>query len=175
MSECQLGGTARAGPMGWPDVGRNRLSGVGTVASNGQESMKTRRVYALALAVWLLFLLSAMGLGVMRQTVVEPVLGQQAAHVIGTVSLAALMLGIMALFVRHIGPGGTQRHLWIIGLSWLVLTVGFELLLFHFVAGVPWKVLLAEYNVLQGRVWLLVPATALLGPPLVGRLVHGKR
>jgi hypothetical protein len=35
----------------------------------------------------------------------------------------------------------------------------------------PWDVLLADYNILRGRLWVLVLATVLLGPILVGTIL----
>ena len=52
------------------------------------------------------------------------------------------------------------------------MTLAFEFLFFHYAAGKPWEVLLADYNVLQGRIWVLVPLTELFGPPLIGWLMR---
>jgi hypothetical protein len=46
-----------------------------------------------------------------------------------------------------------------------------EALFFHYAAGKPWEVLLADHNVLQGRIWVLVPLAELVGPPLIGWLM----
>jgi hypothetical protein len=40
-----------------------------------------------------------------------------------------------------------------IGLMWLAMTVVFEFGFGHFIVGNPWRRLLHDYNVLQGRVW----------------------
>jgi hypothetical protein len=76
-------------------------------------------------------------------------------------------------------PGGTAAEglrrrkvdLIVVGLLWLVLTVAFEFGFFHYVVGKPWDVLLADYNILRGRLWVLVLATVLLGPILVGTIL----
>ena len=62
------------------------------------------------------------------------------------------------------------RTLWTLGVAWTVLTVAFEFLFGHFVMGHPWSRLLHDYNLLAGRVWLLVLLTTLLAPVLLGRL-----
>jgi hypothetical protein len=36
---------------------------------------------------------------------------------------------------------------------WLAMTVVFEFGFGHFIVGNPWRRLLHDYNVLQGRVW----------------------
>lgn len=54
-----------------------------------------------------------------------------------------------------------------IGLMWLLLTVGFEFLFFHYIAGKPWEELLNDYNLAQGRLWVLVLLTLAIGPALI--------
>jgi hypothetical protein len=49
-----------------------------------------------------------------------------------------------------------------------VPTVAFEVLFFHFLAGKPVQVLLADYNLLRGRIWVLVPLTEVIGPAIRG-------
>jgi hypothetical protein len=134
--------------------------------------MSRRRVYPLAVAVWLLLLVLAVCLGAVRERLIAPAIGEQAAHVLGTLAFVAVLLGITGVFVRHIRPRCSPTDLWLVGLLWLALTVAFEFLFFHYAAGKPWEVLLADYNVLQGRIWVLVPLTELFGPPLIGRLMR---
>jgi hypothetical protein len=133
--------------------------------------MGRKRVYLFALAVWLGFLVLAFDLGAMRELLVAPAIGEQAAHVVGTLVLVGVMLGVTAAFVRRTRPR-SLADLWLVGLLWLALTVAFEFLFFHFAAGKPWEVLLADYNLLQGRIWLLVPLTELFGPPVLGWLMR---
>jgi len=40
-----------------------------------------------------------------------------------------------------------------VGLLWLALTVSFELLFGRYVAGARWKALLADNDLLRGRLW----------------------
>jgi hypothetical protein len=134
--------------------------------------MSRQRVYPLALAVWLLLFVVAFSLGAMRELLIAPAIGEQAAHVVGTLGFVAVLLGITAVFVRHIRPRCSPTDLWLVGLLWLALTAAFEFLFFHYATGKPWEVLLADYNVLRGRIWVLVPLTELFGPPLIGWLMR---
>ena len=99
---------------------------------------------------------------------IAPILGEQAAHVIGTLVFIAVMLLIICYFVARIRSVVQSRDLWLIGLMWMGMTVCFEFGFFHFLAGVPWEKLLADYNILAGRLWILVLLTTLCGPVLVG-------
>jgi hypothetical protein len=51
-----------------------------------------------------------------------------------------------------------------VGILWAVLTVAFEFLAGHYAFGHPWPELLADYDLLRGRVWLLVLVTTLVAP-----------
>lgn len=132
-----------------------------------------KKAYLLALAVWPLFLVTAIMLGAIREKLIAPALGEPAAHVIGTLLFIAAMLAIMRGFVGRIQEDVRRFDLWSIGILWTVMTVGFEFGFFHFIAGVPWEKLLADYNLFAGRLWLLVLLTTLCGPVLIGRRLRG--
>jgi hypothetical protein len=50
------------------------------------------------------------------------------------------------------------------------LTLGFECLVGHFLFGNPWSRLLEDYNVLRGRIWVLVLVTIAVAPRLCARV-----
>jgi len=51
-----------------------------------------------------------------------------------------------------------------VGVLWLSRTAAFEFLAGHYAFGQPWPRLLVDYNVLQGRAWLLVLVETLAAP-----------
>jgi hypothetical protein len=149
-----------------------------------------QRFFVAALLIWPLFLVVAVTLGLFRERFIAPLWGEQAAHVIGTCLFIGCLLVLIGAFVHRFyaasrsnasketsSPEETSRSkenrvpgdLWRVGLMWTVMTVCFEFGFFHFVAGVPWAKLLADYNLLAGRLWVLVLLTTLVGPTLVYR------
>ena len=54
-----------------------------------------------------------------------------------------------------------------IGLIWLALTTAFECLFGRYAAKASWQELLHDYNILQGRLWMLVLVGVFLAPYLV--------
>jgi hypothetical protein len=54
----------------------------------------------------------------------------------------------------------------VIGSIWLALTLAFEFLAGHFLFGRSWSVLVAEYDLAAGRLWILVFATTPMTPVL---------
>jgi len=57
----------------------------------------------------------------------------------------------------------------IIGIMWLTLSIVFEFIFGHYVMGNSWELLLADYNILEGRVWSLVLITTFFAPIVWGK------
>ena len=51
-----------------------------------------------------------------------------------------------------------------IGLMWLVMTVIFEFIFGHYVMGNSWEKLLHDYNLLEGRLWVVVLIWTTISP-----------
>ncbi len=128
-------------------------------------------VHLRAVGIWFVFLVIAFGLGAVREGLLRPRIGEAKAHVIGTLIAVAFMILVIYAFIQRVHGSCSMTDLILIGVIWLVMTVAFEFGFFHFVMGKPWEALLADYNVLRGRIWVLVLATVLLGPIIVGTLM----
>ncbi len=128
-------------------------------------------VYLWAVGVWFVFLVIAFGVGAVREGLLRPRIGEPRAHVIGTLIAVTLMMLVIYAFIRQIHESCLMTDLILIGVLWLVMTVAFEFGFSHFVMGKPWENLLADSNVPRGRILVLVLATVLLGPIIVGTLM----
>ncbi|QID19841.1 hypothetical protein G3580_12880 [Nitrogeniibacter mangrovi] len=119
--------------------------------------------------LWCLMLLVAIANGGARDLLYGDRMSELAAHqlstAIGMVLLGALMWGFCR---RH--PPASDRAALAIGVFWMSLTVAFECLFFHFVAGHPWSALLANYDLSAGRIWVLLLLWVALAPSLFFRL-----
>ena len=104
---------------------------------------------------WFGLLIIAVLNGAFRQLAVEPRVGELAAHQI-SVATCIILFGIATWIVLKLVPLSSAQQAWMAGLLWLAMTVSFEFLFFHFARGVAWEVLLHDYNILQGRLWILV-------------------
>ncbi len=116
-----------------------------------------------AIAIWLILMVLAIANGVFRNSVVTPRIGEQAGHVVSTIVLCLIIILVTLLTIRWIAPLGSRDAL-LIGVFWVVLTVGFEFVAGHYAFGHSWERLLADYDVSRGRVWLLVPIATLFAP-----------
>jgi hypothetical protein len=121
------------------------------------------------MAAWL----GATTLGVANAAVRELVyadrVGELAAHQISTATLLGALTYYLWLVDRR-WPVPTTRTALAIGGSWAALTVLFEFGLGHYGLGSSWSDLLANYNLADGRIWVLVPVWMGLGPAALQRL-----
>lgn len=108
--------------------------------------------YTLA---WLLLLLVAVINGALRESVYKNALGELRAHQVSTLTAIVLFGAVIWGWSRR-WPPASAKEARRVGFIWLALTFAFEFLFGHFVAGHSWPKLLADYNLLAGRVWLLL-------------------
>lgn len=128
--------------------------------------------YPAAAGAWFAMLVVAFVFGALREFLINPLAGKQAGHVIGSLLVVACFLTIIYFFVRHFHGSVSPGAFWVIGIGWLMMTVSFEFLFFHYIGGKPWSELLADYNVAKGRIWPLVLLTTLFGPPAIDALLR---
>ena len=125
--------------------------------------------YVLA---WVPMIPIAIGNGVLRQTWYAKHVGALTAHQISTVT-AIVLFGIYIWFVIHALRPASGRQAVLVGATWVVLTIAFEHLFGHYVAGHSWESLLDDYDLLAGRLWVLVLAWLAIAPVLFNGLQGG--
>ncbi|MBI1173968.1 MAG: hypothetical protein GC139_01730 [Sideroxydans sp.] len=121
------------------------------------------------LLAWFVMLLVAVANGALRDFTYGKYVSGLHANQLSTLS-GIILLGLVIRVYVHCWPPISARQALLVGLFWMVLTVTFEFLFFHFVAGRPWHELLANYNLLRGRVWPLLLVWVALAPYLFYRL-----
>jgi hypothetical protein len=122
-----------------------------------------------ALAVWLGVLLLANLNGAVRELWLIPAMGQIPGRTVSTVVLSVLVFLTTCLTVGWIRPVSTGDAM-LIGVVWLLLTLGFEFLVGHYMFHKPWAELTEDYNVARGRIWPLVLVVVLFAPLWTARM-----
>ena len=118
---------------------------------------------------WLVLAVIAVVNGTLRQFVYGPLMPELAAHQLSTVT-GILFTGSTVWLLDRYWPIGSAKAAWIIGGCWLLMTIAFEFGFGHYVAGHSWSRLLADYNILEGRVWSLFLAWIGVMPWVIWRL-----
>lgn len=107
--------------------------------------------------------------GLIRQTGYRDLLGDLAAHQLSTAT-AILLFGLYVGWLSRRWPLSSSHEAVTVGLLWLALTMAFEFLFGHYVMGNRWERLLYDYNLLAGRVWVLVLVWIAVAPFVFYRL-----
>ena len=120
-------------------------------------------MFRRGVVVWLAILVLANVNGALRELVLRPALGEAAGRAVSTLMLALLVLLLAWLTIRWIGPRTGKESL-LLGAVWLLLTLAFEFGAGHYLFHKPWDELLGDYDLEQGRIWILVPLVTLVAP-----------
>lgn len=107
--------------------------------------------------------------GTLRETTYGKSLNELQAHQVSTI----VGIGLFSSYIWGL------THLWrlesttqaiVIGAIWFGLTIAFEFIFGHYVAGHSWNRLFQDYNLFAGRVWLLVLLWIAIAPWLFYQL-----
>ena len=129
------------------------------------------RILLPAMGLWLVMMVLAVLNGAFREFVISPRLGPQAGHVISTIILMLLIVALTFLFIARYKGRYSSSDMLVMGAAWLILTVSFEFGL-GYARGMPWEQMLADYNVLRGRIWIVIPLTIFFAPYIIYRLLN---
>lgn len=120
---------------------------------------------------WFPMILIAVMNGAARDLWYKKLTGELAGHQLSTVSLI-ILLGIYIWYITGRFPFNNGKEAIITGLIWLALTLGFEFGLGLY-RGASWSKMLADYNLLKGRIWILIPAWTVIAPYVFYRIRSG--
>lgn len=112
---------------------------------------------------WFGLMLLAIFNGIIRNRYYLNRVGDLRAHQLSTLTLLLLMSAFIWVLARC-WPLASSGQALTVGGIWLVVTVLFEFAFGHYVVKKSWAVLLADYNLLKGRVWVLILLWTLLAP-----------
>jgi hypothetical protein len=129
-------------------------------------------LYLKLLGVWFILAVSAIVVAIFRIGVLLPPFGDQTAHQLGTVLYLIVQFVIIFFFIKMMKIKKTKTLLGI-GVFWVVITIIFEFVFGHYVMGHSWQKLFADYNLLNGRLWVLVLINN-IAAPLISRIILEK-
>jgi hypothetical protein len=109
--------------------------------------------------------------GIIRELTYGKYLGELLAHQVSTIT-GVLLLGLYIWALTHFWSFESSKQALVIGFIWLGLTVAFEFLFGHYIAGQSWSKLLSDYNILAGRVWIAVLIWIAIAPLLFYRFLE---
>lgn len=118
-------------------------------------------------------ILIAVANGTARDLGYKNMLGELTARQVSTLSLM-ILFGIYIFYViQRYPPQSPMQAIWI-GLLWLLLTLIFEFGM-GLATGISWKIMLEEFNILKGRLWILTPIWVTVAPYIAFRFLNCKQ
>jgi uncharacterized protein YneF (UPF0154 family) len=119
------------------------------------------------LLAWVVLLIVAIINGAVRNTFYTNKIGDLRAHQLSSFIYALLILLVTYFFLVLVPVEYNLYDLEILGLIWVIMTIIVEFILGHFIMKKPWKKLLDDYNLLKGRIWIMVLLIMLSAPYMV--------
>jgi hypothetical protein len=101
--------------------------------------------------------------GALREATYGKQMSELRAHQLSTLS-GLVLFTVYIGGVTAIWPLDSSEQALGVGCTWVILTLAFEFLFGHYVAGHSWSRLLHDYNVLAGRVWVFIPIWLAVAP-----------
>jgi len=128
--------------------------------------MKTLLIY---IACWFGLMVIAILNGTLREKVYGPYLTELSAHQLSTI-LGILLFGIFTWLISGFWKLPSALLALTIGGVWLFMTILFEFGFGHYVMGQPWAKLLYDYNIIKGRLWIMVLTWISIAPYVCFRI-----
>jgi hypothetical protein len=124
---------------------------------------------AKCILLWIPMVFIGIANGVIRQAGYGRLMSELRAHQLSTLTGIILFLIYVSL-VSLRWPFGSSRQAVTIGAIWIGSTAAFEFLFGRYIAGHSWSRLLQDYNILAGRLWLLVLVALAVAPYVIYRI-----
>lgn len=109
--------------------------------------------------------------GIVRESTYGKYLDELRAHQVSTIT-GVLLFGFYIWGLTRLWSIESPAQALTIGFIWLGLTVVFEFTFGHYIAGHSWSRLLSDYNILAGRVWIVVLIWIAIAPLLFYRFLQ---
>ena len=114
-------------------------------------------------ACWLGLVVIAIFNGAIREKMYGQFMRELSAHQLSTF-IGIILFGLYIWVVSGIWKIESFKQALVIGVMWLIMTIIFEFIFGHFVMKHPWGKLFHDYNIIKGRVWILVLLWTTLAP-----------
>ena len=128
--------------------------------------MTTFAIYAIS---WVGMVLLAIINGAVREKIYGPHMPELSAHQLSTF-IGLIIFGLYIWTLTGIYRIGSSSQAFMIGGMWLIMTILFEFIFGHYIMRHSWSKLFHDYNLLKGRVWLLVLIWTAVAPYVFYRI-----
>ncbi len=107
--------------------------------------------------------------GAIREKLYGQFMRELSAHQLWTL-IGIILFGAYTWILTGVWRIESPKQALVIGGMWLIMTIIFEFIFGHYVMGHPWGKLFDDYNLLRGRVWVLVLIWTSVAPYIFNRI-----
>lgn len=126
----------------------------------------------ITLGTWFLFMVLAIVNAGLREGFYNSFLDELRSHQLSTFTLMLIIFICTFLVLRFSKIQLTDQQTFLMGTIWVIMTICFEFLAGHYAFGNSWDKLIADYNILNGKIWILIPITTFISPFLTNKLLQ---
>lgn len=126
----------------------------------------------ITLGTWFLFMVLAIVNAGLREGFYNSFLDELQSHQLSTFTLMLIIFICTFLVLRFSKIQLTDQQTFLMGTIWVIMTICFEFLAGHYAFGNSWDKLIADYNILNGKIWILIPITTFISPFLTNKLLQ---
>ena len=141
----------------------------GDQESQGESPLMQITILLKSIGLWLLMMVAAVMNGLLRDLVLQQILGHRIALPLSGLTLMMLIFAISYFSVPGLRLVKVSQYL-LLGVLWVGLTLVFEFTFGRYVADKSWQELWQVFNVTQGDLFALVLIFTALAPLLAARL-----
>ncbi len=120
---------------------------------------------------WVPLVFIAIANGTFRQIAFQQTLGELYAHQLST-AIGILLFGFYIFWYIRITKPQSMSETVRIGILWMLLTIAFEFGLGRLILNRDWSTLLHDYNLVDGRVWVLVLIWVAVAPTMFFKTIN---
>lgn len=134
-------------------------------AVNRVSKTESRRAATLIryILAWVPMLMVAVANGAIREATFAKSMPELRAHQLSTLS-GSVLIGLVIFFVIRSWPPSSGGQALLIGIVWVLLTITFEFFMGLALMRRPLAQVLHDYNLLAGRLWVILLAWLALAP-----------
>jgi hypothetical protein len=122
-----------------------------------------------AIGIWFIIVILAILNGAIREKLLTPNIGSSVALPLSGLLLSILIVSVAFATVPFFGSPESKTYIFT-GVIWFVLTLSFEFLFGHYIAGKPWHEIIQVFNIKKGDLFIVALFATLISPWLSAKL-----
>lgn len=128
------------------------------------------KFYVTISIAWFFLLIMVILNALLREKYYKNKIGDLRAHQLSSMIFILIIFATAYAMLNFLGLEYTFKDLIIAGIIWFSATITFEFIFGHYIMKHSWETLFQDYNILNGRVWILVLIAELIGPILMSKI-----